>query len=144
MSMSCADAGTEPVRRFEIFTGAGRRRIWSDEAKAVIVAESLAGIETVCAVARRHGLNHSQLFTWRRQLRRAAGSGPAPAPAAMFVPTVIEASLMPDAPPPPRSRRSCATGPAIELEIDGVAVRIAHGADAGTIGAVIAALKAAR
>lgn len=137
MSMSCADAGTEPVRRYEIFTGAGRRRIWSDEAKAAIVAESYAGIGTVCAVARRHGLNHSQLFTWRRQLRRAAGSGPAPAP--MFVPAVIEASLMPDA--PPRSRRSCAPGPAIELEIDGVAVRIAHGADAGTIGAVIAALR---
>ena len=32
---------TEPVRRIEIFTGAGRRRTWSAEDKARIVAESL-------------------------------------------------------------------------------------------------------
>lgn len=70
--MSYADAGTEPVRRFEVFTCAGRRRNWSDEAKAAIVAESYSGLESVCAVARRHGLGHSQLFTWRRQLRRPA------------------------------------------------------------------------
>jgi transposase len=30
----------EPVRRFEVFTGAGRRRDWSDDDKARIVAES--------------------------------------------------------------------------------------------------------
>ena len=30
----------EPVRRFEIFTGTGRRRDWSDDDKARIVAES--------------------------------------------------------------------------------------------------------
>ncbi|ARQ58957.1 IS66 family insertion sequence transposase domain-containing protein [Rhizobium sp. Kim5] len=29
-----------PVRRFEVFTGNGRRREWSDEQKAQIVAES--------------------------------------------------------------------------------------------------------
>ena len=31
---------TEPVRRIEVFTGAGRRRTWSAEDKARIVAES--------------------------------------------------------------------------------------------------------
>lgn len=39
MSMSGADADTEPARRFEVFTGASRRREWSDEAKAAIVSE---------------------------------------------------------------------------------------------------------
>ena len=34
---------SEPARRLEIFTGAGRRRSWSAEQKAAIVAESLAG-----------------------------------------------------------------------------------------------------
>jgi transposase len=29
----------EPVRRFEVFTGSGRRREWSPEEKARIVAE---------------------------------------------------------------------------------------------------------
>lgn len=32
---------TEPVRRLEVITGAGRRRKWSDEDKARIVAKSL-------------------------------------------------------------------------------------------------------
>ena len=57
----------EPARRLEIFTGAGRRRAWSDEEKAAIVAESLSGRESVSAVARRRGLTPSQLFGWRRQ-----------------------------------------------------------------------------
>jgi transposase len=30
---------TEPARRLEVFTGTGRRRKWSDEDKARIVAE---------------------------------------------------------------------------------------------------------
>lgn len=31
---------SEPIRRLELFTGAGRRRTWSDKEKAAIVAES--------------------------------------------------------------------------------------------------------
>jgi transposase len=37
---------TEPVRRLEVFTGAGRRRKWSDEDKARIVAETVANVVT--------------------------------------------------------------------------------------------------
>jgi transposase len=36
---------TEPVRRLEVFTGAGRRRTWRDQDKARIVAEIAA---TIC------------------------------------------------------------------------------------------------
>ncbi|WP_456705534.1 MULTISPECIES: transposase [unclassified Bradyrhizobium] len=43
---------TEPVRRLEVFTGAGRRRKWSDEDKARIVAEIVASGDSVCSVAR--------------------------------------------------------------------------------------------
>ncbi|WP_245332022.1 transposase [Bradyrhizobium sp. NAS80.1] len=53
---------TEPVRRLEVFTGAGRRRKWSDEDKARIVAEIVASGDSVCSVARRHGLSPQQLF----------------------------------------------------------------------------------
>ena len=45
----------EPVRRFEVFTGNGRRREWSDDQKAQIIAESCEPGVTVCSVARRHG-----------------------------------------------------------------------------------------
>lgn len=142
--MSYDGAGTEPVRRFEVFTGAGRRRSWSDEDKAGILAESYSGGESISAVARRHGLCPSQLFTWRRDLRKAAGvSSPA------FVPAIIEAAPLPlqdapAAPPRRRTRRSVTIGTAVELEIDGVAVKIAQGADAKVIAAVIDALKMGR
>lgn len=59
----------------EVFTGAGRRRSWSAAEKAAIVAESYGGGETVCGVARRHGLTPQQLFTWRR-LAKTARSRP--------------------------------------------------------------------
>ena len=64
-------------RRVEVITGVGRRRRWTDEEKAWIVAESLDPATTVSAVARRYGLHASQLFTWRQQLAstgRARGS----------------------------------------------------------------------
>jgi putative transposase len=41
-----------PVRRIEVFTGAGRRRVWSKTDKAAIIAESYAGADTVSGVAR--------------------------------------------------------------------------------------------
>jgi transposase len=84
MTMSCDDAGTKSVR-FKVFTGAGRRRERADDTRALILAESYAGLETVSAVARRHGLCPSQLFNWRREARKAMEAA---APA--FVPAVIE------------------------------------------------------
>src|SRR6201996_504569 len=62
--MSKLGVGVE--RRIEVFTGAGRRRVWSAELKASIVAESYAGTGSVCDVASRHGLTPTQLFSWRR------------------------------------------------------------------------------
>jgi transposase len=56
-------------RRLEIFTGFGRRRSWSVDQKAAIVAQSYDGSASVCDVARQHGLTPSQLFAWRREAR---------------------------------------------------------------------------
>lgn len=53
----------EPVRRFEVFTGSGRRREWPPEEKARIVAESYEAGKTVCAVAHRYALSPQQLFS---------------------------------------------------------------------------------
>ena len=49
-------------------------------------------------------------------------------------------------PPAPRKRRArrAREATAVELEIDGVSVKIARGAEAGVIAAVIDALKTAR
>jgi transposase len=65
----------EPVRRLEVFTGSGRRRAWTAEQKARIVAESHESGETVSAVARRHGLTAQQLFGWRRVAQGRAQGG---------------------------------------------------------------------
>ena len=47
----------------------GRRRRWSEDEKARIVLESLAGPRLVSATARRHGISRSQLLAWHRTLR---------------------------------------------------------------------------
>src|SRR5580700_3969687 len=90
---------TEPVRRIEVFTGAGRRRTWSAEEKARIVAETVTSGESVCAVARRHGLSPQQLFGWRRQARGPLATRSEP----LLVPAVVE--TLPLEPPPKRRRR---------------------------------------
>ncbi|WP_281417195.1 IS66-like element accessory protein TnpA [Sphingobium phenoxybenzoativorans] len=145
--MSCDDAGTSGVQRFEVFTGAGRRRDWPDEVRASIVAESYSGRETVSAVARRHALSPSQLFTWRRELRKQMEERGASLPSVTaFVPAVVEAAEddRPAAPARRSIKRRRSKVSAVELEIDGVAVKINRGADAGVIAAVIEALKATR
>src|SRR6185369_7732755 len=87
MSISEHKHMPEPIRRMEVFTGAGGRRSWSAADKAAIVAESYGAGETVCGVARRHGLTPQQLFTWRRLARAAASHS-----GALFVPAVLEAA----------------------------------------------------
>ena len=133
----------EPVRRFEVFTGSGRRREWSDEHKAQIVAESYEPGIKVCSVARRHGLTPQQLFTWRRLARKPLEAVP-DVDVPMFAPAVLDVPTKPVAkePEPARAQRKKARNGAIELEIGGATVRIASGADAATIAAVIQAVKA--
>jgi transposase len=136
MSISEHKHVLEPTlaRRIEVFTGTGRRRSWTAEQKAAIVAESYADGVKACQVARRHGLTPQQLFGWRREAR-AHVSEPA---SALFVPAMIEAPLAAQE----RSERDSLRAPAIELEIDGVTVRVGRGAEAKIVTAVIRALKA--
>ena len=81
---STTSTKADSFRRVEVITGVGRRRRWTDEEKAWIVAESLDPATTVSAVARRYGLHASQLFTWRQRL-----AAPAAREAPGFVPVVV-------------------------------------------------------
>lgn len=63
--------GSDTLQRVEIITGTGRRRRWSTDAKAAIVAESFAPGASVSGVARRHDISPSPVFLWRRQATRA-------------------------------------------------------------------------
>jgi transposase len=129
----------EPVRRLEVFTGAGRRRTWRDEDKTRIVAEIATSGDSVCAVARRHGLSPQQLFGWRRQLR---GAGDSEADGLQFVPAVVDAGSSAVAQRRmPRGKAQASAG-TIEVEVDGVMIRVGRGADAETLMVVLRALKA--
>ena len=129
-----------PVRRVEVFTGAGRRRRWTADQRAEIVAESFADGETVSAVARRHGLTPQQLFGWRRAARQQA-EGDAGETGAGFTPVIVEA---------PRSHADGPIVPAwpggsakIEIVIGAATVRVPPGIDAVTLATVLRAVRAA-
>ncbi|MHB0791102.1 IS66-like element accessory protein TnpA [Bradyrhizobium sp. 5.13L] len=100
--------------------GAERRRRWSYDEKVRIVEETLQPGETVCGVARRHGVALSLLFTWRRQARQGPLGGDA-APALVPVEiTPVAAPISSSAPQPtssPPAQRAKAR--IIEIEFGG-------------------------
>src|SRR4051812_34415622 len=109
----------DSFRRLEVITGVGRRRRWTDEDKARIVAESLDPATTSSAVARRYGLHASQLFAWRQQF-----AVPVARAAPEFVPVVVAedgASLA-----EPAGRMEIALGSVVVrvgADVDGPALR---------------------
>jgi transposase len=120
------DASDGGYRRVKVLTGPGRRRRWSDEAKARIVAETLEPGAVVADVARRWQVCSQQVFTWRRAMRHE--------PAALgFVP------IVPDA-PPAVAEPSAAS--AIEVELAGAVLRVPSGTDAALLTTVLRAIRA--
>jgi transposase len=109
----------DSFRRVEVITGVGRRRRWTDEEKAWIVAERLDPATTSSAVARRYGLHASQLFVWRQQF-----AAPAAREALGFVPVVVAEGT---ATPAERAgRMEIALGPAVirvGADVDAAALR---------------------
>ncbi len=61
-------------RRIEVLTGPGRRRRWSEDDKARIVAETAQPGAVVTEVARRWQVTPQQVFDWRRHPVRAEPS----------------------------------------------------------------------
>jgi transposase len=81
--------------RIEVLTGPGRRRRWSADQKARIVAETLVPGARVSEVARRWQICSQQVFGWRRAMRQdlasAAGTTatPSPVPTAFLLPHMV-------------------------------------------------------
>ncbi|MBN4092701.1 IS3 family transposase (plasmid) [Methylobacterium sp. OT2] len=80
-------SSNDPPRaeRVEVITSVQRRRHWTTQEKVRLVEETYLPGQSVSLVARRHGLNANQLFTWRRLMERgaftAAGAGEEVVPA---------------------------------------------------------------
>jgi transposase len=64
----------DSYRRVEVITGQRRRRLWTAEEKARIVAESFEEGANISEVARRHGVARGLLTTSPRNLRQRPGS----------------------------------------------------------------------
>ena len=127
-------------------SAAGRRRRWSLEDKRAVVAMSLDPDCSMAEIVTCFGLAPNQVYAWRRELRDLAEADacedapmflpavvePTPAAATMFMPDAAEGRLLPDA------------LVQIAMEVRGVPVMIAHGANPELVASVIAALVTAR
>jgi transposase len=127
-----ATTGTnvDSFRRLEVITGVGRRRRWSLEDKARIVAESLDPATTASAVARRYGLHMGQLFSWRQQLQRRAAS-----PETMEGPAFVPVLLAEDGAAP------AGTVGRMEIALGPVVVRVGADVDAAALRRVLEAVR---
>ncbi len=118
----------------DIIVGEGRRR-WSEEEKRALVAEVLASGESVSHVARRHNLNPSMLFCWRKQY----AIDPVQANSATFTPVVITSFA--DTRRVQREDRIKDDRPVMELAFEsGARLRIQSSADPELVKAVIEAM----
>ena len=151
MANAMLDARQEgdSYRRVEVITGERRRRRWTAEEKARIVAESLEEGANISEVARRNGVVRGLLTVWRHKFVAAAG-----VQAPGFVPVRIEAEggaelagepgSVAAAPTQPQmvSRRAKLGG--IEIEVSGALIRVEPGVDAATLCTVLSVLRGAR
>ena len=150
MSNAMLDARQEgdSYRRIEVITGQRRRRRWTVQEKARIVAESFADGANISEVARRHGVVRGLLTVWRHKVAAAAGvSAPG------FVPVRIASEGSPAAAGEPgfaavtANTRQEMTLPAgqprgvIEIEVSGARIRVEPGVDTTTLTTVLSALR---
>jgi transposase len=120
------------VHRLEVITGTGRRRRWSLDDKARIIAETLAPGAVASEIARRHGVSPQQVFGWRREARLRAAGDAAALPS--FAPVMLES---------PAAREPQAGAAVIEIVVGAMVARVPLEADRATLTRVMQALKAA-
>jgi len=126
------DAKGGGYRRVEVLTGPGRRRKWSAEDKARIVAESLKPGAVVADVARRRHVCPQQVLTWRREMRVGAAGR------LDFVPIVPAMSH----PLPEPTVAPAHSSPSLEIELAGAVLRVAPGTNADLLTTVLRAVRA--
>jgi transposase len=130
-----------------VITGRQRRRRWTAEEKARIVAESLEADANISDVARRHGLARGLLTAWRRQFLSDVGRQERQQ---SFAAVAIDAvaSVSNDTRRSPVEPDTAATAlPAvrsrvrIEIDVAGARIRVESGVDHATLAMVLAAVR---
>ena len=134
-------------QRVEVITGRQRRRRWTAEEKARIVAESLEANANISDVARRHGVARGLLTTWRRQL---SSDGRDLEPQQSFAAVKVDEVALVSTEATPYSEKPNAAATAlpaarsrgrIEIDIAGARIRVESGVDHATLAMVLAAVR---
>jgi transposase len=140
----------DSYRRIEVITGQRRRRRWTAQEKARIVAESFEEGANISEVARRNGVVRGLLTVWRHKVA-AAGIN-----ARGFVPVRIASEGSPATVGEPgrvaaaNTRLQEMASPAgqlrgmIEIEVSGARIRVEPGVDPTTLSTVLSALRGGR
>jgi transposase len=120
----------------DVILGKARRR-WSVENKRALVAETFLPGSSVNGVARRHELNPSMLFSWRKRFRAELGLVKEP-DRPSFAAIAIAA---PETPPAPNVVPPMGSETRIEIAFaDGARMTVTGAADAALVMAVTKAL----
>jgi transposase len=157
----------DSYRRIEVITGQRRRRRWTAQEKARIVAESFEEGANISEVARRNGVVRGLLTVWRHKVA-AARTGPwrpgfpvevaaaAGVNATGFVPVRIASEGSPAMACEPsrvaaaNTRLQEMASPSgqhrgmIEIEVSGARIRVEPGVDPTTLSTVLSALRGGR
>jgi transposase len=141
----------DSYRRIEVITGQRRRRRWTAQEKARIVAESFEEGANISEVARRNGVVRGLLTVWRHKVAAAAGVN-----ATGFVPVRIASEGSPAMECEPsrvaaaNTRLQEMASPSgqhrgmIEIEVSGARIRVEPGVDPTTLSTVLSALRGGR
>lgn len=116
------------------------RRRYDIAFKRSVVEQTLAPGASVARIAREHGINANQLFTWRRQLspvRQSDRAAQSQNKRVSLVPVTLVAE-----PPPQSLMPSAVTGEGqIEVTLSGCEIRIRGAVDAATLQVVLSSLR---
>jgi len=121
-----SDDAKGEYRRVEVLIGPGRRRRWSADEKARIVAETLVAGARVSEVARRWQVCSQQVFGWRRAMRQDL-PGVARTTTTLATPSFVP--IVSEVIPTAAVQRAASAAPGIEVELAGAVVRVSSGMD---------------
>jgi transposase len=124
------------MTRSEVLAGPERRRRWSDEEKASILAELSKPGSNGAELARRHGVARSLIYAWRKELKaplRAVGGAAVGMP---FAPVLLAGPAA-----TPNLEVAAPETQMIEIEMKGVRVRLPGRAPSSMVAAAIKALR---
>jgi transposase len=118
-----------------------RRRRYDTAFKRALVEQTQLPGASVARIAREHGINANQLFTWRRQFFSAEQDTPVPSSPAQLPASLVPVTVVADQ-PVPGARAATATGEGqIEIRLAAGEIRIHGAVDAATLQVVLSSLR---